>query len=252
MTVPTSASASSDRIASPSGARDGTWTRRRARARRPRRASRRSRVRGLGPRPRFAARSRCRSRRRGAAPRRASRRPAHQPPPGGARRGRRHDGPARTRRAGRARAARAAGSGVSRIVKSATVDWAIPAIPESMCFSPHAMSQNGSAFATTPITTQRRHEARAPGRRGCPILAARRPNSTTAAIEALAHIRGAGSRPPSTATLMKRYEAPHTAARDRRRGQCRLTPPRYRPRSLAPVARAVPRGSAPVPRARTS
>ena len=74
-------------------------------------------------------------------------------------------------------------------MKSATVDWAIPAIPESMCFSPHAMSQNGSAFATTPITTQRRHEARAPGQRGCPILAARRPNSTTAAIEALAHQR---------------------------------------------------------------
>jgi hypothetical protein len=47
-----------------------------------------------------------------------------------------------------------------RIVKSGTVAWAIAATPESTCCSPHAMSQNGTAFAITPSTAHCRHEAR--------------------------------------------------------------------------------------------
>ncbi len=34
-----------------------------------------------------------------------------------------------------------------------TVAWAIPATLESMCFSPHAMSQNGIAALIVPSTS---------------------------------------------------------------------------------------------------
>jgi hypothetical protein len=59
-------------------------------------------------------------------------------------------------------------------VKSGTVDCAIAAIPESTCFSPQATSQNGSAFASTPITNHWRHEARSSeNARLAPIVVAR-------------------------------------------------------------------------------
>ena len=74
-----------------------------------------------------------------------------------------------------------------------------------MCFSPQPTSQNGSAFAITPSTIQRRQEARSSvTARAAPIECARYPKRMAAAIAARAHISGAGSKPPSTATLMKR------------------------------------------------
>ncbi len=106
------------------------------------------------------------------------------------------------------------------IVKSGTVDCAMAAIPESMCFSPHATSQNGTAFAIAPITSHWRHEARSSrSARVQPNDRTTYASSTAAAMPARAHIIGAGSIPPSTATLMKRYEAPQTDARSRSSGQ---------------------------------
>ena len=43
--------------------------------------------------------------------------------------------------------------------------------------------------------------------------------TSVAPIAARAHISGAGSKPPSTATLMKRYEAPHSDASSSNNGQ---------------------------------
>ena len=105
-------------------------------------------------------------------------------------------------------------------MKSGTVDCAMAAIPESTCFSPHATSQNGTALAIAPIASHWRHEERSsPSARVQPNDRRTYANSTTAAMAARAHIIGAGSIPPSTATLMKRYEAPQTDARSSSNGQ---------------------------------
>ena len=45
-------------------------------------------------------------------------------------------------------------------MKSGTVACAIAATPESTYCSPHAISQNGTAFETTPRTAHCRHAAR--------------------------------------------------------------------------------------------
>ena len=55
-------------------------------------------------------------------------------------------------------------------------------------------------------------------------------------LQRRAPISGDGSRPPSTATLMKRYDAPQTAARTRISVQYRFTWPRY-PRPEPPAGR---------------
>ena len=100
-------------------------------------------------------------------------------------------------------------------MKSGTVDCATAAMPESMCFSPHATSQNGSAFAIVaddePLAPRRAQLAHGPRvRRSCRHERSRAARSPRCV--ARAHISGAGSSPPSTATLMKRYDAPQTAA----------------------------------------
>ena len=90
-------------------------------------------------------------------------------------------------------------------------------------------------------TTHRCHEARSSDTaRGAPIVRVRNARSTSAAIAARAPISAEGSSPPSTATLMKRYDAPQSAARTRIKGQYRFTRPRYRRPLVAPVASAVP------------
>ena len=71
---------------------------------------------------------------------------------------------------------------------------------------------------STPSTAHWRHERRssATARRFAHRRDEIRRAATTAAIAARAHMSGAGSRPPSTATLMKRYDAPQRAARSER------------------------------------
>ena len=100
-------------------------------------------------------------------------RPGDRPPAAaGVEPGERRDTEEAERDAGdahRRRRARAGGSAAaSRNVKIGTVDCAMPATLESMCFSPHATSQNGIAALIAPST---RHGA--PARRG-----ARRPRAT--------------------------------------------------------------------------
>ena len=94
-----------------------------------------------------------------------------------------------------------------------TVACAIPATLESMCFSPQATSQNGSAALITPSTRQGNHAARSwASALRPPSRQARYPSSTTPAPKPRTAISTDGST-SSTATLMKRYEAPQTAAR---------------------------------------
>jgi len=87
------------------------------------------------------------------------------------------------------------------------------ATPESTCFSPHAISVNGSAPLITPKTS--------PSRQALPICvnasrvpsrAARKPTRSTAAINRRSVISTVGSK-SRTPTLMKRYDAPQIAAR---------------------------------------
>ena len=58
-----------------------------------------------------------------------------------------------------------------------------------------------------------------------PIVAMRYANSTPPAIAVRASISAPGEKPPSTPTLMKRYDAPQREARISRRGQYRLVTP---------------------------
>jgi hypothetical protein len=91
--------------------------------------------------------------------------------------------------------------------------------PESMCCSPHAISQNGIAAFTRPSTRQCCHAARSS--RAARVRPSRQrtyPSRTAAAISVRAAIIGAGAM-SSTATLMKRYEAPQTDARSSSIGQ---------------------------------
>ena len=89
-----------------------------------------------------------------------------------------------------------------------------------MYFSPQATSQKGSAALSRPSTSDGRQASR---RRAnavpAPMVAARYPSSTTPASSARAAISAPGESPPSTPTLMKRYEAPQRDASVRMRGQ---------------------------------
>ena len=88
-----------------------------------------------------------------------------------------------------------------------------------MYCSPHAISQNGSAALSTPSTRQCRHAARSSASASSrPSRQTMYPSSTAAASSVRKAIIGAGSI-SSTATLMKRYDAPHTAASVRSIGQ---------------------------------
>ena len=101
----------------------------------------------------------------------------------------------------------------------ATVACAIPAMLESMCFSPQATSQNGTAALNAPRTKAGRQcvrSARAAGRD--PIVTARYGMSRRPARSARAAIIGAGSM-SSTATLMKTYDTPQIAASRNNMGQ---------------------------------
>jgi hypothetical protein len=102
-----------------------------------------------------------------------------------------------TRSPGRYRIAR-------RATKMGTEAFAIAAMPESTCFSPHAISVNGMAPFKTPRTTPFRPVARSAAtasRR--PILATRNVSKTAPASSSRSSIIGIGSI-SSTATLMKR------------------------------------------------
>jgi hypothetical protein len=111
-----------------------------------------------------------------------------------------------TRSLGRKRIARSA-------TKIGTVELAIAATPESMCFSPQAMSVKGIAMLMRPRSTPPRPVSlisdTAP-RKPEPIT--RKGKSAPNASTRRRHIIVAGSN-SSTATLMKRYEAPQEAAR---------------------------------------
>ncbi len=103
--------------------------------------------------------------------------------------------------------------------KIGTDDWAIPAMLESMCVSPHATSVIGIAAFTVPRTRHGIHARRsAPTAEAAPVRCTRYAVSSTAAIESRRSVIAAGGM-SSTATLMKRYEAPHIAARSRISGQ---------------------------------
>ena len=103
--------------------------------------------------------------------------------------------------------------------KIGTVAWAIPATVESMCFSPQAMSQNGSAALNSPNTNVGR-----PAARSCAVASAaprvttRKTSRSRPATSARADIITLGSR-SSTATLMKKYELPQRPARRSSQGR---------------------------------
>ena len=104
-------------------------------------------------------------------------------------------------------------------VNSGTVDCAIPATLESMCVSPQATRVIGTAALMTPRTRDGRHAARSSRTaRAAPIRHARYPKSRTPARSTRSSVIAAGGM-SSTATLMKRYDAPHIAARSRISGQ---------------------------------
>ena len=96
--------------------------------------------------------------------------------------------------------------------KIGTVACAIPATVESMCFSPQAMSQKGSAALNSPKKNVGR-----PAARSCdtaspaPRVTTRNTRRSRPAPSALADIITLGSR-SSTATLMKKYELPQSPA----------------------------------------
>jgi hypothetical protein len=111
-----------------------------------------------------------------------------------------------TRSLGRKRMARSA-------TKIGTVEFAIAATPESMCFSPQAMSVNGMAMlmrprSAPPLPVSLIAVTAPPG----PEARASTGKSAAKARISRRHIMGAGSR-SSTATLMNRYDAPQEAAR---------------------------------------
>jgi hypothetical protein len=104
-------------------------------------------------------------------------------------------------------------------LKIGTDAWTTAASPESMCCSPHAISQNGIAALSRPRTRRCRQAARSSSRaRAAPKRQTTYATSTAAASSVRTAIIGAGSI-SSTATLMKRYDAPQTAARSRIIGQ---------------------------------
>ena len=103
--------------------------------------------------------------------------------------------------------------------KIGTDAWAIPAMLESMCVSPHATSVIGTAAFTMPRTrhgTQARRSSASAD--AAPVRCTRYAVSSTAAIRSLRSVIAAGGM-SSTATLMKRYDAPHIDARSTIRGQ---------------------------------
>ena len=105
-------------------------------------------------------------------------------------------------------------------MKSGTVACAIAATPESTYCSPHAISQNGTAFETTPRTAHCRHAARSSeSARRPPSVAARYAKRRPPASSVRPHMSADGDRPPSTATLMKRYDEPQSDARTTSSGQ---------------------------------
>ena len=132
-------------------------------------------------------------------------------------RGRRHPGSRGPRpRCGAAR--RVSWGGIAqprRNVKIGTVDCAIPATLESMCVSPHATSPIGTAALITPRTRHGRHAARSSATARDRAHAQREVGEEQhAASEDTDSVIAAGGM-SSTATLMKRYEAPHIAASSR-------------------------------------
>ena len=101
----------------------------------------------------------------------------------------------------------------SSALKIGTDACTTAASPESMCCSPQAISQNGTAALRRPSTRQWRRAARSSSS-ACarPKRQTTYPSSTAAARSVRNAIIGAGSI-SSTATLMKRYEAPQMPAR---------------------------------------
>ena len=97
-------------------------------------------------------------------------------------------------------------------LKIGTVEFAIAATPESMYFSPHAMSVNGIAPLTTPIASPCHPAARTSASASRqPLLATRKPPRRSAATASRISIIAGGEK-SRTATLMKRYDAPQMAA----------------------------------------
>jgi hypothetical protein len=102
----------------------------------------------------------------------------------------------------------------SRTTKSGTVAFAIAATPESMYFSPHAINVNGTAALTVPSTRPGRQAlASSLSPRPTPSRSSTNGTRSATAMTSRKNIIAAGSI-SSTATLMKRYDAPQTAARN--------------------------------------
>ena len=182
-------------------------------------------------------------RRRRRARRRACRRsPTHRPRARLRRRRPRRRARDRHRRPSQGRSARAGESGArSAARRSARSPGRSPPGRSRCTVSPQATSQKGSAALSRPSTSAGLQASR---RRATavavPMVAARYPNRTSPASKARAAISAPGESPPSTPTLMKRYEAPQRDASVRISGQylrvtCRGYPhARARARSRAP------------------
>ena len=101
----------------------------------------------------------------------------------------------------------------SRVTKIGTDAFAIAATPESMCFSPQAISVNGIAPLIRPIVSPSRHAPPiSPSAGRAPSCHARNPSRSRPAISIRKLISVVGSK-SRTPTLMKRYDAPQIAAR---------------------------------------
>ena len=106
--------------------------------------------------------------------------------------------------------------------KIGTEAWAIPAMLESMCVSPQATSVIGRAALMMPSTRHGTQARRSSVSAALPVVDMRYAVSRTAAIASLRSVIAAGGM-SSTATLMKRYDAPHIAARRSSIGQYERT-----------------------------
>ncbi|MEP6892660.1 MAG: hypothetical protein ABI927_02670 [Gaiellaceae bacterium] len=103
--------------------------------------------------------------------------------------------------------------------QSGTVTCAMAATPDSMWVSLEPTNQNRTAAFRAPKASAGRHAARRSASiLRQPTVVARYAVSATAAISVRVAINVAGLKPPSTPTLMKRYEAPHVAASASRSG----------------------------------
>ena len=102
--------------------------------------------------------------------------------------------------------------------KIGTDAFAIAATPESMCFSPQAISVNGSAPLIVPKIRPSRQVLRTPASAGrTPSRTARKVSSSSPPISSRISMKKLGEK-SRTPTLMKRYEAPQIPARKNRSG----------------------------------